>query len=615
MRRSFTIIATILLLALVSSTALAQNTQITVKADVDPDNAIVGEQVTYTISITGTNLPDSITPDVPGLNDPGLQLLANRRNRTMMSGSSFTVTINGRTVTQDKNAEEQVIIEYVLRATRPGTFHIGPASMDIGGNTYKSNEVAFSVSTEPVAPQDLRARGEVFLHVEVSPKRVYVGQQVTLKYYLYVRAGYDVGQLLNWDMPKMDSFIKNDLEKPARLRPTGRSIGGQPYDEVFLGRQVAFPITSGARTIGPMKLEYVQNIKGKFHPIFGSQPYQQKGEAESEPVTIEALPLPEAGRPADFSGAVGRFQVAAEVDRREARVGESITLNVRLTGTGNLRSAADPILNIPNSFQTYPPEKQDQFNMVGEEVQGGRQLKVILVPQQEGTFAIGPVTFKYFDPISGSYQEAGSQPVSITIGAGVSALPRPNITLPESEEIKLLGHDIRYIKPDAENLADYSKPFYARPWYWAIHGLPVLMLAGAILLRKRQDKLRMDLSFARRVRARATANKKLAGASGSLKALDISAFYLELNEALLGFIADHLDLMAAGLTSQDMSSRMAQAGVPPELVSRAKSMLERCDAARYAPSALSRDSRPHDLEETRALVEELGRVFEKGKRQ
>ena len=139
MRQTMRIIILSALLALISQIGRAQNTQISVKAEVDPEQTLVGQVVTYSLTITGSNLPDSIAPEVPGFDAPGLQVIANRQNRSMMSGSSFTIVINGKTVRQDKNAEEQVVIEYVLRPMKTGSFRIGPASVDIGGNNYKSN--------------------------------------------------------------------------------------------------------------------------------------------------------------------------------------------------------------------------------------------------------------------------------------------------------------------------------------------------------------------------------------------------------------------------------------------------------------------------------------------
>ena len=46
----------------------------------------------------------------------------------------------------------------------------------------------------------------------------------------------------------------------------------------------------------------------------------------ADPVSIDVLPLPAVGRPGDFSGAVGSFDVSARATRNEVKVGESITL-------------------------------------------------------------------------------------------------------------------------------------------------------------------------------------------------------------------------------------------------------------------------------------------------
>jgi hypothetical protein len=71
-----------------------------------------------------------------------------------------------------------------------------------------------------------------------------------------------------------------------------------------------------------------------------------------------AAPPPVKGRPADYCGAVGRFQIAAEIKPSKFRLDETVTLSLTLKGEGDLSAFRVPDLMAQASFV-------DQFDVVG----------------------------------------------------------------------------------------------------------------------------------------------------------------------------------------------------------------------------------------------------------
>lgn len=71
-----------------------------------------------------------------------------------------------------------------------------------------------------------------------------------------------------------------------------------------------------------------------------------------------AVPPPVKGRPADFCGAVGRFELAAEVKPAKFRLDETASLSLTLKGVGDLSAFRVPDLMSQKSFA-------ERFDVVG----------------------------------------------------------------------------------------------------------------------------------------------------------------------------------------------------------------------------------------------------------
>lgn len=586
--------------------AFPQNSthNIEVIADVDVPTVLVGEDVTYTVTVKGANLPDNISPIVEGLDAPGLSLISTARQRTLLSGSSVTIIINGKTIKQDKNAEEIVQFTYILRPQRPGGFKIGPASVLVGGQTYKSNIVTFDVSTQPIAPTGVTGRAPVFLHAEISPKQLFVGESVVAKFYLFAEPDHEITDLGRYELPKFEGFMKTDIEPPNKYKVVQQFLGNKPYNTIYLGRILLFPIKAGKLTISSMKIEYLERQRAGTHPFFGPQYREYKDILESEPVTIEALPLPGEGKPINFSGAVGRFSMKVNLGNSNIKVGESVNLELTIEGIGNLESTNLPTLNFPPEFQSYPPEKQDQRSVISEEVHSVRTIKYILIPQKEGTYSLGPIEFSYFDPLEHSYKTLQMSVPTITVAPSAGNIPS-TFSIKPYEDVQSLGKDIRYIKPDTDSLEDQSMLFYQTEWYLAIHVIPLFFLGGAVLLNRRKTKLKTDKAFSRRISALPSVRKKLKYAEDSARSGKYEEFYQQLSSAILNFIADMMNLKAAGLTSEEIKTKLRERGADEKIIKNITNLLNRCDECRYTLSSIHKEKMKEDLKETQNLIKAL----------
>jgi hypothetical protein len=161
---------------------------------------------------------------------------------------------------------------------------------------------------------------------------------------------------------------------------------------------------------------------------------REQASVTTPPQTIRVLPLPTKNRPANFSGLVGLVEIEIEPPAvaENAKLGDSVTLNAKLTTNGDL--GGDLKLDWPadKAFKLYPDQPEDQLFLNNSQDRPSllhqRTLKSAIVPLETGPLTVGPLVIGYFDPQTKSYQWARSNSVAINIGSGSG--PTANSTLP-----------------------------------------------------------------------------------------------------------------------------------------------------------------------------------------
>jgi len=140
---------------------------------------------------------------------------------------------------------------------------------------------------------------------------------------------------------------------------------------------------------------------------FFSSSVSRLAQRVAEPFTLQILELPEEGKPANFSGAVGVLKLDAQLSSATAQPGDILTLTVSVTGDGHLRDIAMPVPRGAEGFRVYPlKEKTREAALL--------QSEQVFIPQTTNAVEIGAIHFSYFNPATRTYEEAVAGPFTIT---------------------------------------------------------------------------------------------------------------------------------------------------------------------------------------------------------
>lgn len=605
----------VLLLAVVFLAAPAATAQdIAVQASVDATTVGTEETVTYTIEVEGVRLSRIETPSPPDTD--GLVLL-----------QSSPVT---RTDISYTNGEVQstATFRWTYRPIREGTARLQPATVIVAGETYRTEAIELRV--EPQAQRSGRSpapsgrqpgssgisslaedsessvASDLFIRAEAIEEEAYVGEQVPLTYRLYYREGLRLrGTRLagSWDAA---GFWREEMDVPSRPAPRTSTMEGERYRTIVLKRVAVFPARAGSLQVAPLRVETdVQRPSGRspMSRFFSGSGPSKRVEITSDPVMLHVKPLPD-GAPVSFEGAVGAFQMDVQLNRAEVEVGESVEIEVRLSGKGNLSTLDPPPLELPPAFDQFDPDVNASINRGGTYVRGTKTFTYTLVPEEAGVYTLSPIEFSYFDPEDERYEtlqenlppirvrETEETPVATgTTGEG----------MPVGDIAGLITNASNWTRTDAT-------PLHRSPWAYAALLLPMLLLGGLLAYRRLQEA--PDTPRTRRQQAQAVARRHLERARQLHERNEPRPFYEEIERAVLGFIDRRLRMATQGLTRPQLDARLEAAGVPTDTRQTLFDLLDECDRARFAPVDPDATAFRTAHERTSALLADLYRHLE-----
>jgi hypothetical protein len=276
-------------------------------------------------------------------------------------------------------------------------------------------------------------------------------------------------------------------------------------------------------------------------------------------------------------------------------------------GVGNLQSISEPVRPGDAQFRFYDPKINLETDAQGGRYGGKKTFDYVMIPQKAGAISLPPFRLVFFDPMEGRYKTVDSRPVAMTV------TPNANLSQPEvianREEVRLIGQDIRYIKPDRTQLADQSLLMHHRKSYWFLQLLPVLGVLGAWAYRRHQDRLTGDVAYARRRRARAQARRCLAEAARLMQAKNATDFHAEVHRSVAQFLADRLNRSTAGLTTEAATRALRDKGVAQSQVEQVSQIFHQCDMARFAPGQATAEQMRGLYDKAASLIDDLERMI------
>ena len=465
---------------------------------------------------------------------------------------------------------------------------------------------------------------DLFIRVEAPDSEAKVGEQVLVLYRLWSRLpvfaaapvelaqpeGFWTEEVELPDVPWLERGLNGDETRERRSLPgprrERRTLNGVAYETYPLLMRAVFPTGAGERELPGPRFEI--GIQGEGRSFFG--PEQVVLARQAPPVTIRAEPLPEAGRPPGFTGAVGDYRLTAEVRRedsplgdRTAVAGEPLVLRVELEGNGNLRAAGTPILpdspEVRPAFRFFDPDSTSETGLRedGEGLAfGGRQVwEFPMVPEAGGVRNIAAVTLDVFNPRTGAYEALASDPLQIRVEGGAAAAPGTEGPV----AVERFGEDIRYLKPVGPGTAAPAGPWQPGPVFVLSLALPFLWNLGLLAVRRRRAWREANPAEFRRRGAARTAQRALARVAG-----DGSDAAARVGAALTEYAAARLGGSRHGLTPESAARRLEEAGATPDAARRFRALLSRSEGARFAAPGGGGGARS-DAEAAAELVREL----------
>jgi len=583
--RSVAALAGVLLLAGVLAAAAPPD----ISVEISDERPEVGLVMGVTLTVTGAEGADCTLLELPAVD--GARLVF----RGGPSNQSSQVNINGRMMRESFVTTWR----FELIPQRAGDLLLPPFRLQCRGTEVSSPSRRLHVAESTLQPDLVR------LSVRPSAEQLWVGQVLELQIEASLSPGLEEhiqrGGLeldLPWlsgmpglharempDPPCRTQFLMpvNSGQSEIKICQTQEILGGE--QRLVLRSTVPMLATEagelqlpdsrfGARLVVETRLE-----RDAFSVVFGGRGTAVPtrvvvSEAVAPGGVIRVLPTPEAGRPAIYTNAVGRFLFEGEARPRTLAVGESCTLILQLSTAERTVSNLDLV-----TWPDYAPVLSD-FRLFGKDedkVQGARTLVFEISPKHDRVSQVPALSFAYFDPEKGAYETAtvGPFPLEVRPGGdgGLTELAAPEEVLNDLETIR-------------ETLPEPQAP-----------GIPPWTAPGAALLVLLAVELR---SRARAWRERHPELLQRRGARGALeRALREAGDPASVATAFARYLSARLAGPPAGLTAEEAAERLSDAALAAELVAT----VDRWEAAYLGGATL-------DLNEIRGQARALAAKLE-----
>jgi len=489
---------------------------------------------------------------------------------------------------------------YFLVPTKRGNFTIGQATIEIDGQTYKTLPVKVAVTSAVAQPKDGNnsdyvASENLHLIAEVSKGNPYLNEAITVVYKLYINPRIKISDVRIIDNPKYSDFWSQAI-KIGQLKIERGEYKGEAYNYVVCGKTVLYPQKTGKLEIEPITLSVAVDVPTKKRDIFGGRYYDKVNKTVAAGSrTINVKPLPEQGKPENFTGAVGSFDFKVTPNKTALDATESLETKITISGNGNLKLFDVPKLTVPNGLEQYEPEHNERVRTNVSGMSGSISDAYTLVPQFKGTYPIPAISFSYFDLKTESYKTITSDEIIIDVKNG----PDSGSTVATSESsgankkwVTQTGSQFRFLKL-TPNLKPKNKDhFFKSTGYWIALTAPLLAIPLFMFFGKKREEKLGDVSGNRVRKADKLARKYLSEAKKNLG--DQKEFYIAMERALHNYLKAKLNIETSDMSKDRIQRLLKEREVQDSVSIEFIALLESCEFARYTPSSSTAMQQDYD---------------------
>jgi hypothetical protein len=569
-----------IILGIIIFISVSVSAQVKFEAQTDRDTYGLNERIPLVFSINNEG-DNFVAPKFTGFKADGPFI--NKGNQT-----SITI-VNGR-MTQKREISTQVI--YYLTPTKKGTFTIGSASIEYNGTVYKSQPIKIKI-TDPIQmpsypgqnPRQQQQQNYNFgegIHLvgELSTKNPYVNEPVTVIYKLYFPYNSSVSNFRNFQAPKYEDFWSQYIDI-KQLRAEKGKFNGKDYSMVVLRKVILYPLEAGAKKIEPFKIDIDAEVPTGRRDFFGQYEMTAIEKSLSTGMqTINVKPLPENGKPEGFTGAVGKFDFVVKPSKTSLKAGESLDLEVSVSGKGNLKLFTLPKPVVPSALEMYDPAHTENVQTPVTGMTGKISDKYTIIPQFKGKYTIKPMEFSYYDLASKSYKTITSKEITIDVAEGdgtfVANTPSANKQTIQKKEV------FQFNKLKTEFVSASREDFLGSGLFYSLLFAPLLLIPIVMIARKQKEAKDADVVGNRVRNNNRLVKKYLSEAKKQMG--DKVPFYMAMEKALHNFLKAKLHIETVEMSKDNIIELLQQRNASEQSISQFMELMNDCEFARYAPA-------------------------------
>jgi hypothetical protein len=485
---------------------------------------------------------------------------------------------------------QHTFVLYRVVADRPGKF-----SIPIGGRTLVlevapagSGPAAATTGVGAALPSSAGRHADpggssdgplAFLRVGLPRKKIFVGQALPVTFRAYFRAGTEVS-LSGAPSLGIPALTVSHLDDDPRQ--SDESIGGVPYrvatwtaeaSAAMPGQftlQATLPIVARYR-VAPQRPaadpfgDMLDDQEDMFsaspsalmrsfmkHSAFGTDLTDMFGQVRERDMTLHApaqsidvQPLPVTGQPANFGGAVGRFEIRTSLAPSAGTMFTPMTLSIEVSGQGNLDRVSLAGLPASADWKTYPPSAKLT-------AQGTKVFEQAVVPQRSGHLELPALSLSFFDPAQKQYLTRSSPPIGVEVAAAAPGTPVPAVAAAVPSPAREPTVGLRPNRVDEGRFVASLLPPYRRGWFWPAMALPWLALSAAVA----RSRIRLSSARTRRRATNETVAQHRLAMKSAVAAQDALHFYAAAAAALRIRLGQRWQMSPDDVTAAEAAVRL-----------------------------------------------------------
>jgi BatD DUF11 like domain len=533
---------------------------------------------------------------------------------------------------------QSLSVIYILEPKKKGIYTIAGGSAVVDGQTLKSNSVKLNITggasksnqpnnnnspfaglrdlfDEPKPEKQfddyILRNGETVpdkvsknmqLRLQTDKTSCFVGEPILATYKLYTRLKSESSLEKN---PSFNGFSVVDmLQQVDQSAYTHENLNGREYNVYIIRKAQLYPLQAGAAELElatlDNKIVFVKAEPGNSN--YGNT-FTENVSISSKPLVVNVKPLPEAGKPANFDGAVGNFEIESSVEKNKFSTDETGLLRINISGSGNMQLLTAPEIPWPKGFDAFETKDFDNTNMTTIPISGSKTFEIPFAVSEAGEYKIPAISFSFFNPATASYKTVSSKPITISV-------------------LKGSGKPISRIVAKTENKKSSSAlgNFFANRWL-VILAIAGLMFTGIFVWLKKDKKKIIKETVVQKlvivetklpeenISATLLSNKNyLEKTEACLQKYDCVDFYTLLNAELKYFITEKFSTQGEIINSKTLVNILDNAGVDNNLSLQTQVLFQDIEWQLYTPF-----ERNEKLNETYAKAQTIIQVLSKHK--